>query len=876
MGPCQGASTAVECGAMVSTSSEPNKKTPFLSQYLEIKGRYADTLLFFRMGDFYELFFEDAVVAAKALEITLTARNKNEAEPIPMCGVPHHSAAGYINKLVALGHRVALCEQLEDPAKTKGIVKRDVVQVITPGTQFDPMALESKTANETHSAQVGPRGQGVAFATIDYTTGAFSFGFFDTIEAWVNYLRVRPIVEILLPEDDGSEALVTALDNDHGVQHTLHRVSAHWYDDRYACERLYEQFQTKNLGAIHHRLTSMAESRQCAGVLIKYFQTTQVRMIDGINVVPLVQRLSYHNEEPVMDLDPSTIIALDLLPKRMANMADRSQVERRDSLFHVLDHTATAMGGRRLKQWLCRPSTDLSIIGDRLDHVSLFLDDLSLRRATRDALSSVYDLERLMVRVTLGRVTPKELQHLALSLDRIFTLCQTATDAGHGGLFQRLFHLLSQELVSLAQSTVEQLVDEPPYVLKDGGLFKKGISSLLDEYITLSEDGSQWLAEYEARERSTTGIASLKVRFNKVFGYYIEITKANLDAVPPHYVRKQTTANGERYITEELKAFEDKVLNAESRRVQLENKMFQELRARWSLQRHRVGQVAQVVSEMDVLASFAEVSAERQYVRPELLEESGIDVLAGRHPLVELKGGFVANDVALGVTASGFAPVFALITGPNMGGKSTIMRQTALICLMAQMGCYVPADRARLGLVDRIFTRIGASDNIAEGQSTFMVEMSEMSTILKNASSKSLVLLDEIGRGTSTYDGLSLAWALCEEIISRVGCLTLFATHYHELTALADHFTQVANWNVGVEVSDESHDVRFLYRLHPGAATRSYGIAVARLAGLPPRVLDRAQQILSRLEQSKQAAKQDGSTKKPKQALESAPQLGLF
>ena len=839
-----------------SLAPAAQKMTPFLTQYLEVKSRHKDSLLFFRMGDFYELFFEDARTAAHELEIALTARNKTEANPIPMCGVPHHAATNYINRLVSRGYKVALCEQLEDPATAKGIVKRDVVQVISPGTQFDTTALVAKSLNLTHAALRD--GERVAFASCDYSTGAFHFGVFENTEQWEAYLRTQPVAEVIIPDNEAGSRLAEAVGSHAFVQ----RVAEHYFDDAYATARLAEQFGTTAMGAIHKRLTDGVGCRATAGALVKYFQETQKGAAGGH--IPLANRLELWSAGGTMDLDPATIAALDLAPLSRASSGTPGD---RATVLGLLDHTRTAMGGRALRQRLLRPLTDAVAIGSRLADVQWFVDHPAAIAQRQSHLTEVYDLERLVVRAALATMNARELLNLSASLASLQDTARILRDEHDCGLgvLTDLASSLTDELLILAENLNTALAETPPLSVKEGGLFRRGVDPRLDELMDLTEHGTQWLAEFEAREKTTTGISSLKVRFNRVFGYYIEITKSNVANAPGHYVRKQTTAGGERYITEELKTFEDKILNAESRRHALEYELFQGYRAQVAARAQAVGTVARAAAALDATAALAAAALARGFTRPEVDTSADLEIIGGRHPLVELRGGFVPNNVAMTAERGHFL----FITGPNMGGKSTVMRQTALIALMAQAGSFVPAARARIGVCDRIFTRIGASDNIAEGQSTFMVEMSEMSFILRNATARSLILLDEVGRGTSTFDGLSLAWALAEEILVRVGARCMFATHYHELTELAAHHPQAVNLQVAVDCR-EGEDVRFLYTLEPGAARRSYGISVAKLAGLSPRVLKRAEAVLARLE-----ARRARSVTTTSDVADAAPQLGL-
>ncbi|MEW6055258.1 MAG: DNA mismatch repair protein MutS [Bdellovibrionota bacterium] len=828
------------------------ESTPLMRQYHEVKSRFPDSLLFFRMGDFYELFFEDAKIAAKALEIALTSRNRNDPDPVPMCGVPHHAATNYVNRLVNSGHKVAICEQLEDPAMTKGIVKRDVIRVVSPGTRLDLEALEAKAPNFTHAAVL--RHDEVVWATCDYTTGKFWFGFSSSAEEWLAYAQAQGLSELLF-SDQEKEGSLFELWRENAPQTFAQRVPSFYFENEYGAERIREQFSAQSLSAIHPELQPAAGA---VGALIKYFQETQ-----KAPRIPSVIRVERWGSQDSMELDSATIRALELLPQQNRNY----------SLLHWLDRTKTAMGGRLLREWILRPLTSRKAIETRLDQVESLLESFS---KFHPLLQEIYDLERLISRVSLGQgavATPRDLFNLASSIEKSIQLHDLMSREGNKGLSAietALAQALGAELISLTRETLAALAEVVPFSAREGGVFRRGFHIDLDELIELSQNGEQWLADFEARERKATGITSLKVRFNRVFGYYIEITKANLKAVPEHYIRKQTMVGGERYVTDELKKFEEKILTAEKKRCDMEYALFREFCSKFTELATSIIATAKAVAHLDVACSLAEVAIEDEYVRPKLEDSLDLEIEEGRHPTVsvmlnrQLKSNrFVPNTVHL----SGKHP-FLLITGPNMGGKSTVMRQTALIALLAQIGSFVPAKSSRIGIVDRIFTRIGANDNTSEGSSTFMVEMSEMSFILRHATKRSLILIDEIGRGTSTYDGMSLAWALAREIADKIRARTLFATHYHELTQLADDYSTVVNARVAVAVgpatggmgsaaqaSDSTgHDshhhptIKFLYRLESGVAERSYGILVARLAGLSPDVLSNAQTLLEQLE----------------------------
>lgn len=811
-----------------------SNETPLMRQYHEIKSRHQGSLLLFRMGDFYELFFDDALVAAKALDIALTSRNKNDPNPVPMCGVPHHAAPNYINRLVNQGYKVAICEQLEDPTAAKGIVKRDVIRVVSPGTRLDPESLDAKAPNYTHAAHTTATGA-INWATCDFTTGKFWFGTASSVGDWLTYAGSQNIAEFLAPETDAGHVLLDAWRAQ--LSHVFAQsVPAFYFGDDYAAERLREQFSVATLTAVHPKLNELAGA---CGALVKYFQETQKapRIASAVKV-------DFWGQDDSMELDPASIRALEILPLKTATARSRDI-----SLLSWLDRTKTAMGSRLLRDWVLRPLTDRAQINARLDQVESLLSSHSQLHAP---LNEIYDLERLLSRVSLGHgatATARDLlalsQSIAKSEDLAVKLAEiNDPSSGMGQLRSLLGGALDSSLLSLAREVTNVLAEQPPASTREGGMFRKGFRADLDELIGLSENGEQWLANFEAAERKATGISSLKVRFNRVFGYYIEITKANLASAPSHYVRKQTMVGGERYITEELKSFEEKILTAEKKRCDLEYALFREYCGKIAELGAAVGRLARAVAQVDVLAAVAQVSYENEYVRPELDDSLDVEIIDGKHPTVApVVERFVSNSVHLDEQRR-----FLLITGPNMGGKSTVMRQTALIALMAQMGSFVPATRARLGVVDRIFTRIGANDNTADGASTFMVEMSEMSFILRHATKHSLILIDEIGRGTSTYDGMSLAWALASDIVKRVQARTMFATHYHELTRLSEESTAVVNARVAVQLAEDSHDIRFLYKLEPGVAERSYGILVARLAGLPEDVLEAAQSMLMQLE----------------------------
>ncbi|HRK01106.1 MAG TPA: DNA mismatch repair protein MutS [Oligoflexia bacterium] len=838
--------------------------TPLMQQYNEIKSRHQDSLLLFRMGDFYELFGTDAVEAAKILDIALTTRNKNDPTALQMCGVPHHALQNYLPKLIAAGKKVALCEQLENPSEAKGIVRRDVVRVISPGTQLDPEVLDRTRPNLTHAALTRSDGS-VYWATCDFSTGHFWFGATKTLTDWELFLKTLAPSEVILPQspNGGARNKVKELLPSAYVQ----EVPEFYFDEQYGRDRLSEQFGAIHTDAINPKLSQNNSHIGPCAALIKLFQETQ-----KTQRIPAVIRLVYWDEHQFMDLDPQTIAALDLLP------SDRT---RGKSLYEFLNRTQTSMGARTLREWLLRPLIERSTIVERQRFVkSLYLHTESVSQVLRE----IYDIERLLTRVSnaaeFGTSNARDLKALAQSIEQSWNLA-LALEPCSPSLANRLQVRLSQDLRVLARETTANIVDLPPPTTREGGMFRKGFNSELDELIDLTERGEQWLVQYEIELRQTTNISSLKVRFNRVFGYYIEVTKTNLKNVPDSFIRKQTMATAERYITPELKEFEDKILNAEKRRTDFEHALYRKQCSQFAAHAHPILETARAVAEIDALQTLARLLGEGGYVTPEIFNDTRLVIEAGVHPTVahamQSSGqSFVPNDLTMG---SGNLPSFLLITGPNMGGKSTVMRQTALIVLLAQIGAPVPATRAELGIVDRIFTRIGSADNLAEGASTFMVEMSEMSFILRQATTRSLILVDEIGRGTSTYDGLSLATAIAEHIVTRIGARTLFATHYHELTLLESRVSGVQNVRVGVRVTSDAN-VEFLYRLEIGASERSYGILVAKLAGLPENILMRAQNVLEGHETGQSSLTKESASpvtvRLRRPAKTETHQLGLF
>lgn len=808
--------------------------TPMMQQYTAIKRQYADCILFFRMGDFYEMFNEDAVTASRELEITLTARNKGGGDKTPMAGVPHHSADSYVAQLVKKGYRVAICEQMEDPSEANGIVRRDVVRVVTPGTALDHLTLQDDQNNYLGAVLLHQERVGVAY--VDISTGEFALTELNWEPGIVidELSRIQPSELIISPEIRNQARIQGFVDQQLKV--VLNPVREN-FRFKEAYQLLTEHFKTQTLYGFG--CEEMEAGIFAAGAIMEYLNETQKRSLDHIN------NLKTYFTQEYMVLDAATRRNLELT----STLRDG---KRKGSLLGVLDRTVTAMGGRKLKQWINQPLLKAEQINERLDAVTEFLNHFYEKDQLRELLKDVYDIERLLGRIVYGSANARDLVALKNSL-MLLPEIKNLLD----GFISARFNILSERLDLLedvAELVETALLDDPPTSVRDGGLIADGFNEELDQFRDAATNGKEWLTRLEMQERERTGIKSLKVGFNKVFGYYLEVTKANLELVPEDYIRKQTLTNSERYITPELKEKESLILGAEEKSVVLEYQLFVEIRDQVADQMKRIQDSAAVLAELDVLLSFATVAVEQNYCRPTINMDDEIHILQGRHPVVEemLNQPFVPNDTYL----NGDSARFAIITGPNMAGKSTYMRQVALITLMAQIGSFVPAEEATIGLTDRIFTRVGASDDLTTGQSTFMVEMNEVANIVHNATRRSLIILDEVGRGTSTYDGLSIAWAVVEYIHNqeRLGARTLFATHYHELTILEDQLHGVRNYNVAVE-ENERDGVVFRHEIIPGAADQSYGIEVARLAGLPQELLERAQEILTRLESENGQAK---------------------
>ena len=798
--------------------------TPMIKQYLEIKESHKDAILFFRMGDFYEMFFEDAEIASGILDITLTSRDKNKENSVPLCGIPYHSVSPYISKLIDKGYKVAICEQVEDPKKAVGIVKREVTRIITPGLVVDTDTLESTENNFLMSISFNKESWGIAF--LDLSTGEFrATEITDYRVLLEEILRVGPR-EILVPrflsEHDSFQTLLKSMD-----KYVLTQMDDDIFDYDKSLKLLSKQINRESLD-----FNDMKEAVNAAGGIIHYIKATQKAELCHIN------HLSFYHVDEYMIVDEPTKRNLELF----CTIRDKSK---KGSLIGILDETMTAMGGRKIRNWFNYPLLTIDKIRERLDVVSELKDETILRTDLRNLLKGIRDLERINSKVSLVTVNGRDLIQLKTSINYLPNIKEQLGKLTSNPA-QEIFSQLD-ELTDIYNLIEESITDDPPFTIREGGLIKEGYNNSLDEWRKMSKGGKGSIAGLEAKERKKTGINSLKVGFNKVFGYYIEVTRANLDLVPKDYIRKQTLVNAERYITQDLKEYESTVLEAEERQVELEFQLFNQIREHIAMETRRIQNTASLVAELDVLLALAEVADKYNYVKPTINEEDRIIIIDGRHPVIEqinLGERFVPNDISLDSKEN----QLIIITGPNMAGKSTIMRQVALIVLMAHIGSFIPAKEAIIGLVDRIFTRVGALDNLAKGESTFMVEMNETANILRNASNKSLIILDEIGRGTSTFDGLSIAWAVAEYIHDQpnLRTKTLFATHYHELTELALTKERVRNYNIAVKEWNDR--IIFLRKLVEGGTSRSYGIQVARLAGLPREVIDRAKEILMNLE----------------------------
>ncbi|WP_446009025.1 DNA mismatch repair protein MutS [Candidatus Electrothrix sp.] len=824
------------------TASEPSatpKMTPMLRQYLEIKEQYPGTILFYRMGDFYEMFFEDAETASRVLGITLTSRNKGDENQVPMCGVPYHAVAGYLSKMVKAGYRVALCEQAEDPKQAKGIVKREVVRVVSPGVTTDDQLLDEKSNTFVcglTAARKRKKIVQIGLSFLDVSTGNFLISEIplqdENIDPVIDEITRMQPAELLLADEEReslaglSEMLTTLIS---GLCITERQAWS--FDYETALTTLNEHFNTSSLAGFGCQ--DMQTGICASGALLTYIQETQKTDLSYI------RQLSQLTRSGFLIIDESSRRNLELTETIIGG-------KRKGSLLSVLDLTSTPMGARLLRQRLLFPLQDQEKIEQRLTAVDILLKDTLLRRELQELLTGIYDIERLCSRLILGHGNARDMAALKHSLGQLPELKKLLMNT-LGGLLQDIGMELDP-LFDLHELVHKAIRDDAPITLREGRLIREGFHEELDELIHLLRDGKQLILNLEAKERERTGIAKLKVGFNKVFGYFFEVSRAQKGELPDDFIRKQTLVNAERFITPELKELENKISTAQEKRLTLEYSLFLEIREKIASQSQRLLAAALGIARTDFLVSLARAADRYQYTKPVITEQRNVRIVEGRHPVIERSldpGSFVPNNVTLDQKEN----ELLIITGPNMAGKSTVLRQTALIVLMAHIGSFVPADRAEIGLVDRIFTRVGAMDDLRRGQSTFMVEMNETANILNNATEHSLVILDEIGRGTSTYDGLAIAWAVAEDLADKNGrgVKTMFATHYHELTDLATTHERIQNYSIAVRERDNR--IHFLHKLVQGAASRSYGIQVAALAGVPDQVVDRAQEILTNIEQ---------------------------
>jgi len=804
------------------------KLTPAMKQFHQFKQKYPDCILFFRMGDFYETFYEDAKTCSKVLGLTLTSRSKG-SNPIPLAGVPYHAVEGYLKKMLQAGYKVAVCEQVEDPKTAKGVVKRDIVRIVTPGTLTDDILLDAKEDNFLCAVSLGTKNQ-AAISWVDISTGHFFAQQLPEEKLVDELVRLSP-AECLLADRRGElfEAETRKLTRDI-MQLTKATITErpNWYFDPYqARQRLLKHFGTTTLEGfgINDNDDVLIPP---AGAIVEYLNETQKTTLGHIQSLKKIKRQNF------LQIDPNSLRSLEIL------RTIRTETKK-GSLLDCLDETLTGMGGRMFRNWLCMPLCELGAIELRQDAVEELKDTDAKLSDIRKLLSNISDTERIAARISTFRATPRDLVALAATLRQV-PLLRAILQQFRADLLVQLTGQCDSmdELADLLESAIEP---EPPSHLRDGGVIRPGFSDELDRLRSISKDGQSWLRNYQRQQAQRTGIGNLKIGYNKVFGYYIEINRSSADKVPADFVRKQTIKNAERYITDELKEYETQALSAEEKALELEQQLFDQLRSQSAQYVSRLQQLAETIAQCDCLSALAYLARRRNYIRPKLTNGTELLINEGKHPvLAETLGPeFVPNDIELG----GQAGDYLIVTGPNMSGKSTYIRQVALLVLMAQTGSFIPAKDAEIGLVDRIFTRVGASDELVRGQSTFMVEMTETANIINNATEKSLVILDEVGRGTSTYDGLALAWAVTEHIANKIKCRTLFATHYHELTELAELFANVKNCNVAVrEWMDE---VVFLHKILPGGTDKSYGIHVAKLAGVPKPILQRSSEILEEL-----------------------------
>ena len=803
-----------------------NELTPMMKQYMQTKEEYKDCILFYRLGDFYEMFFDDALTASKELEITLTGKNCGLEERAPMCGIPYHAVDSYLNRLVSKGYEVAICEQVEDPKTAKGIVKREVIRVVTPGTNLDTQGLDETKNNYIMCIVYMADRYGLSVA--DVTTGEYLVTELDSQTKLMDELYKFMPSEIVCNE----AFYMSGLDLDdlkNRLHMAIYSLEAWYFDDALCRETLQEHFKVASLEGIG--LSDYECGMIASGALLKYLEETQKNSLSHMS------RLTRYATGNYMVLDSATRRNLELVETLR-------EKQKRGSLLWVLDKTKTAMGARTLRKYVEQPLIDKESIVKRLDAVAELKDNAICREEIREYLNPVYDLERLVGKITYQSANPRDLIAFQSSLSMLPSVKCILKDM-ESDLLKEIYEELDplEELCDLVGRAIQE---EPPLAMKEGGIIKDGYNEEVDRLRKAKSEGKNWLADLETKEREKTGIKNLRIRYNKVFGYYLEVTNSFKDLVPDYYTRKQTLANAERYIIPELKELEDTILGAEDKLCALEYELYCEVRNTIAAELTRIQRTAKAVAKLDVIASLALVAERNNYVRPKINEKGVIDIRDGRHPVVEKmipNDMFIANDTYLDDKKQRIS----IITGPNMAGKSTYMRQAALIVLMAQLGSFVPASSANIGLVDRIFTRVGASDDLASGQSTFMVEMNEVANILRNATSKSLLILDEIGRGTSTFDGLSIAWAVVEYISNSklLGAKTLFATHYHELTELEGKISNVNNYCIAVK--EKGDDIVFLRKIVKGGADKSYGIQVAKLAGVPDPVINRAKEIVEEL-----------------------------
>ncbi len=811
-------------------AKKETKITPAMRQFHHFKEKYPDAVLFFRMGDFYETFYEDAATCSKVLGLTLTSRGKDSGNPIPLAGVPYHAVDGYLKKMIKAGYKVAVCEQVEDPKQAKGVVRRDVVRVVTPGTLTDEMLLEDKRDNFLAAVSLSSGMTGIAW--VDISTGHFYCRAVDESKVLDELLRIGAS-ECLLPDMKGSlfeSAAKKLRENIVSLAGATVTERPGWYfEPQGAKKKMLKHFGVQTLEGFG--FTDSYPAIEAAGAVLEYLSETQKTALTHIKSVKKV------DPKATLELDQTTLRSLEVL------RTIRSESSA-NTLFDNIDATLTGMGGRLLQNWICAPLCDVEMINERHQAVAQFTADDALCGGVRNLLKSVADIERIVARISTYRTSPRDLVALCNSLKQVPPLREMLSPCS-AALLKELANRCDS-MDELAELLTVAIEDSPPVHLRDGGVIKAGFNEQLDRYRSLSKDNREFLAQYQQAQAERTGIDKLKIGFNKVFGYYIEVPRWAADDVPGDYHRKQTIKNAERYITDELKKYETEVLTAQEKSLELEYKLFDEVRDFTAKFISRLQDLAHTVAVVDCLACFGHIARDRGWVRPVINDTKELYIEQGKHPVLDdaLGNAFVPNDTLLGGPDSDLA----IITGPNMAGKSTYIRQVALLVILAQAGSFLPAKEARIGVVDRVFTRVGASDELARGLSTFMVEMTETANIVNNATQRSLVVLDEVGRGTSTYDGLALAWSITEHIANEIKCRTLFATHYHQLTELAEILSNVVNLNVAVrEWMDE---VVFLHKILPGGTDKSYGLHVAKLAGIPPAIIDRGREVLNDLEQT--------------------------